>query len=107
MAKKDVKEEKKGRGRPKKTLEESLATPKKSKKKESPSLDAIPSMDEIKEKLLKKCKGEGFIEQSEIYESFEDYELDDDAVQDLIKFFQDNKIEVITDDSEEEIKMLL
>ena len=102
MAKKDVKEEKKGRGRPKKTLEESLATPKKSKKKESPSLDAIPSMDEIKEKLLKKCKGEGFIEQSEIYESFEDYELDDDAVQDLIKFFQDNKIEVITDDSEEE-----
>ncbi len=80
--------EKKGRGRPKKTLEQSLTETKKPKKKVAQGdNEEIASLDEIKEKLLKKCKSDGFIDQSEIYEAFEDYELDDDAIQELISFF--------------------
>ena len=93
--------EKKGRGRPKKTLEQSLNEVKKEKHPRNDD-EEIPSMDEIKEKLLKKCKGDGFIDQSEIYEAFEDYELDDDAIQELIAFFQANNIEVETDDNNDD-----
>ncbi len=100
---KKVEEIKKTRGRPKKSLEEKLAKPKKSNKAESLDGEAIASMDEIKEKLLKKCKNDGFIDQSEIYEAFEDYELDDDAIAELIKYFSDNQIEVMTDEADDDL----
>lgn len=100
---KKVEEVKKTRGRPKKSLEEKLAKPKKSKKAESLDGEGIASMGEIKEKLLKKCKNDGFIDQSEIYEAFEDYELDDDAIAELIKYFSDNQIEVMTDEADDDL----
>ena len=98
-----VEEVKKPRGRPRKTLEEQI-TPTKAKKakKEIEEFDDIPTLDQIKTKLLKKAKAQGYIEQSEIYEQLNNYELDEDAVNDLISFFAEKEVQVISEDDEEE-----
>ena len=96
-------------GRKKKT--ETLEEPKKVKKekkttkkaaKSKLSSDEIKSLNEIEKSLLKKCKKDGFINQSEIYDALNNYELDDDAIDELMAFFKDNEIEVLTSDDEEE-----
>ena len=98
-----VEQVKKPRGRPRKTLEEQI-TPTKAKKakKESLDLEEIPTLDHIKAKLLKKAKSQGYIDQSEIYEELNEYELDEDSLVDLINFFQENDVSVISEDDEEE-----
>ena len=98
-----VQEVKKPRGRPRKTLEEQI-TPTKAKKakKEADVLDEIPTLDQIKNKLLKKAKAQGYIDQSEIYEQLNNYELDEDAVTDLINFFAEKEVQVINEDEDEE-----
>ena len=101
-------------GRKKKVVEEEVLE-KKPKAKKEPKKDAkkakkssklrsedIKTLEEIEKNLLKKCKKDGFINQSEIYDALHDYELDDDAVDELIAFFADNEIEVVNDDEEEE-----
>ena len=94
---------KKPRGRPRKTLEEQIVPEKKNKaKKEALEFDEIPTLDQIKAKLLKKAKAQGYIDQSEIYDQLSDYELDEDAVVELINFFQEKEIQVISEDDEEE-----
>ena len=96
-------EVKKPRGRPRKTLEEQITPTKvKKAKKETDILDDIPTLDQIKNKLLKKAKAQGYIDQSEIYEQLNNYELDEDAVTDLINFFAEKEIQVISEDDEEE-----
>ena len=99
-----VEQVKKPRGRPRKTLEEQIAPTKKKKvAKESLDMDEIPTLDQIKAKLLKKAKAQGYIDQSEIYDNeLSDYELDEDAVVELINFFHENDIEVISEDEDEE-----
>ena len=94
---------KKGRGRPKKSLEEQIV-PAKGRKKEKKIAEPreIETIEEIKARLLKKAKGQGYIDQSEIYDELNNYELDEDVIADLIVFFHDNDIEVITEDEEEE-----
>ena len=62
----------------------------------------ILSIDEIKKSLLKKAKSSGIIDQSDIYDALSQFELDDDTVADLINFFKENGIEVITDDDDED-----
>ena len=62
----------------------------------------ILSLDDIKNSLLKKAKSSGIIDQSDIYDALSQYEIDDDTVIDLINFFKDNGVEVITDDDEED-----
>ena len=62
----------------------------------------IQSLEDIEKALLKKCKKDGFINQSEIYDALNNYELDDDAIDSLMAFFQDNEIEVISADEDEE-----
>ena len=98
-----VQEVKKPRGRPRKTLEEQI-TPTKAKKAKSEAdvLDEIPTLDQIKNKLLKKAKAQGYIDQSEIYEQLNNYELDEDAVTDLINFFAEKEVQVINEDEEDE-----
>ncbi len=98
-----VEQVKKPRGRPRKTLEEQI-TPTKAKKakKEASDLQEIPTLDHIKAKLLKKAKSQGYIDQSEIYEELNEYELDEDSLVDLINFFQENDVSVISEDDEEE-----
>ncbi len=77
------------------------AEPKKAKKSKL-STEDIKTLEEIEKSLLKKCKKEGVINQSEIYDALNNYELDDAAVDELIAFFADNEIKVINDDEDEE-----
>ena len=61
----------------------------------------ILSLDDIKNSLLKKAKSSGIIDQSDIYDALNQFDLDDDTVADLINFFKDNGIEVISDEEDE------
>ncbi|HPS19015.1 MAG TPA: RNA polymerase sigma factor RpoD, partial [Bacilli bacterium] len=60
------------------------------------------SLEDVEIELLKKAKVTGVISQSEIYDSLNTYELDDDAVSDLMEFFASHEIEVTNDMEEEE-----
>ena len=60
----------------------------------------ILSLDDIKNSLLKKAKSSGIIDQSDIYDALSQFDLDDDTVADLINFFKDNGVEVISDDDD-------
>ena len=103
-----VEEKPKKRGRPK-VSEGAASSPKikldKKKKKTKSIYDddgEILSLDDIKNSLLKKAKSSGIIDQSDIYDALSQFELDDDTVADLINFFKDNGIEVITDEDDDE-----
>ena len=78
------------------------AEPKKAKKGSKLNAEDIKTLQEIEKSLLKKCKKEGVINQSEIYDALNNYELDDNAVDELIAFFADNNIKVVNDDEDEE-----
>lgn len=78
------------------------ATKAKKAAKSKLSAEDIKSLEEIEKSLLKKCKKEGFINQSEIYDALNNYELDDAAIDELIAFFADNEIEVVNEEEEEE-----
>ena len=60
----------------------------------------ILSIDDIKKSLLKKAKSSGIIDQSDIYDALSQFDLDDDTVADLINFFKENGVEVISDDDD-------
>ena len=97
-----VEQVKKPRGRPRKTLEEQIVPAKAQKaKKEAIDLREIPTLDHIKTKLLKKAKAQGYIDQSEIYEELNEYELDEDSLVELINFFQENDVSVISEEEDE------
>ena len=68
------------------------------------NLDAeqIKSLKEIENALLKKAKSKGSIDQSEIYDALNNYELDDEAIEELMEFFPNNGITVTNEDEEEE-----
>ena len=101
----EVKQPKK-RGRPK-VSEGAASAPKikLDKKKKVKSIydddGEILSLDDIKNSLLKKAKSSGIIDQSDIYDALSQFELDDDTILDLITFFKDNGIEVISDEEDE------
>ena len=98
-------------GRPKKTdsakKPETKKTATKPAKKKTASKkrsnETLATLAEIEAKLLKKAKNNGnSIDQSDIYDALNDYEIEDDVVDDLIEYFAKQKIEVISDDGEEE-----
>ena len=60
----------------------------------------ILSIDDIKNSLLKKAKSSGIIDQSDIYDALSQFDLDDDTVADLINFFKENGVEVISDEDD-------
>ena len=62
----------------------------------------ILSLDDIKNSLLKKAKSSGILDQSDIYDAFSQYELDDDTIVDLMNFFREKGIEVISDEEDED-----
>ena len=76
--------------------------PKASKKAKHLDDDQIKDLKQIENQLLKKSKATGTIEQGEIYDALSMYELDDEAVEELMEFFKANNIEVINEDEEEE-----
>ena len=112
MAKKKIEKEEvvaeapKKRGRPK-VSEGAPSAPRLEKKKKAMKSivdedGEILSIDDIKKSLLKKAKSSGIIDQGDIYDALSQFELDDDTVADLINFFKENGVEVITDDDEED-----
>lgn len=65
--------------------------------------DSVKSIETIKNQLLKKAKDNGGeIEQSEIDEAFQQFDLSDEDVDELIEYFR-NKVKVISDKDEEGI----
>ena len=97
----------KKRGRPK-VSEGAASSPKlklEKKKKVKSIYDddgEILSLDDIKNSLLKKAKSSGIIDQSDIYDALSQFDLDDETISDLITFFKDNGIEVISDEEDED-----
>ena len=95
----------KKRGRPK-VSEGAKSSPKLEKKKKVKSIydddGEILSLDDIKNSLLKKAKSSGIIDQSDIYDALSQFDLDDDTILDLINFFKENGIEVISDEDDDD-----
>ena len=95
----------KKRGRPK-VSEGAPSSPKLEKKKKVKSIydedGEMLSLDDIKNSLLKKAKSSGIIDQSDIYDALNQFDLDDDTIADLINFFKENGIEVISDEEDDE-----
>ena len=102
-----VEDKPKKRGRPK-VSEGAASQPKlkHEKKKKVKSIydddGEILSLDDIKNSLLKKAKSSGIIDQSDIYDALSQFDLDDDTILDLINFFKDNGIEVISDEEDDD-----
>ena len=86
--------------KPKNAVANATATKIKSKKRDN---DTLADLAEIESKLLKKAKANGnVIEQGEIYDTLNNYELEDDVIDDLIEYFAKQKIEVINEEEEDE-----
>ncbi|NLB49047.1 MAG: RNA polymerase sigma factor RpoD [Erysipelotrichia bacterium] len=102
-----VDEKPKKRGR-RKVSEGGASTPKLSsnKKKTLKTIydedGEIISLDEIKNNLLKRAKSIGCIEQSDIYDALNPFDVDDETIIDLINFFKDKGVEVVVDDEDDE-----
>ena len=71
-------------------------------KKATSKLDKedLKTLQQIEQQLLKKSKSSGSIDQSDIYDALNSYELDDSAIDELMDFFKANNVEVITDDED-------
>ncbi|MBR2505535.1 MAG: RNA polymerase sigma factor RpoD [Bacilli bacterium] len=63
---------------------------------------SIMTLGEIESKLLKKAKATGTIEQSEIYDALSDFDIDDATINELLEFFTENNIKVLTGDDKED-----
>ena len=86
-----------------KTVEKTSTKSPKKEKKSPVLLKEISSVDEIKQELLKKAKeNDNYLDQSEIYDALSKYDMDDSLIDDLIKFFRENNVEVSTDEEEAE-----
>ena len=67
--------------------------------------DAVESLDSIKARLLKKAKTDGNeIEQAEIQDAISFLDLEDKDVEELIAYFKENKINVISEGDDEELE---
>ena len=76
----------------------------KGKKKTNSKLsdEDIKTLQQIENQLLKKSKATGTIEQNDIWDALNAYEIEDDVVEELMTFFKEHNIEVISDEDEEE-----
>ncbi len=87
-------------GRPRKDASASAPAKKASKKRDT---ETLATLAEIEAKLLKKAKNNGnSLDQSEIYDALNNYELEDDVIDDLIEYFAKQKVEVVSDDDAED-----
>lgn len=65
--------------------------------------EVIESLDSIKKRLEKKGKKEGSLNQEDIFEAVAQLDLSDDDLDNLIQYFRDKKIEVISDNNDDNI----
>ncbi len=90
-------------GRPKK---DAVAAPKKATAKKATKkrdTETLATLAEIESKLLKKAKNNGnVLDQNDIYDALNNYELEDDVIEDLITYFANQKVEIVSEDDEEE-----
>ena len=93
-------------GRPKKTEGAAVKSAEKNTAKKvtkKRDTETLATLAEIEAKLLKKAKNNGdSLDQSDIYDALNDYELEDDVVDDLIQYFANQKIEVVSEDMDED-----
>ncbi len=102
-------EEVKRRGRPPKT-EGEPGTPTLAKKKKATKVITVYdedgnllSLEQIEEKIVQKArKNDNKILQSEIYDTLNHYELEDDMIEQMMDYFRDSEIEIIETDEEDE-----
>jgi len=104
-----AKKEKKAVKEPKKAKKDVKPTKAKATKAKKDDLlddeDALESLDSIKKRLLKKAKESGGeIEQSEIDEAIQPFDMSDEDIEELINYFKKNKVNVISDTDEEGIE---
>ena len=97
-------------GRKKKEVVEVVEKKEKAPKKAKRKANSLPvdedgnvlNVDQIKQELLKKAIKDGTIDQSEIMEAFVAFDLSDEDLADIIKFFEAQKeIEVTNDEAED------
>ena len=97
-------------GRKKKEVAEVVEKKEKAPKKAKRKANSLPvdedgnvlNVDQIKQELLKKAIRDGTIDQSEIMEAFVAFDLSDEDLADIIKFFEAQKeIEVTNDEAED------
>ncbi len=66
--------------------------------------EGIESLESVKKRLLKKAQNDGGeIEQAEIDEAIQKFDMSDEDIEDLINYFVKKKIKVISDNDEEGI----
>lgn len=64
--------------------------------------EKLPSFEEVKEKLLKTAKEDGFIDTGTIFDAIEPFDLTDDDISNLINFFKSQNIKVESEEEDEE-----
>lgn len=60
--------------------------------------DEVESLDDIKKRFLKKGKQTGYIEQGDIIDAVSHLDLSDTDLEELLTYFKEKKIDVITDE---------
>jgi RNA polymerase primary sigma factor len=65
------------------------------KNEKDATIEQQNTVEELKQKLKKKCKKEGFIEYKEIVETFEKVDISPEQIDEVYKFLEDSKIEIM------------
>ena len=68
--------------------------------------EVIESLDSIKKKLEKKGKNAGYLNQEDIFEATSHFDLSEDDLDNLITYFKDKGIDVISEDAESDLDNL-
>ena len=64
--------------------------------------DDVETYEQVKKRLEKEGKKNGVLDQEEIFEEFSHLDLSDEQLNDLINYFRSKKIEVITNEDDDE-----
>ena len=84
------------------------SAPKKAATSKKRNNEELATLAEIEAKLLKKAKANGnSLDQSDIYDVLGLYEIDDDVINDLMEYFKNQNVEVISEDAEEDREQCL
>lgn len=68
----------------------------------NPEDEAIESLDTIKKRLEKQGKKDGSLNQEDILDAVAQLDLSDEDLESLIQYFKDKKIEVISDEEDDQ-----
>lgn len=63
--------------------------------KDETKKENLETFDQVKERLLKKGQEEGSLDQKEIFDAINYFDLSDSDIENLLEYFEDNNIEII------------